>query len=276
LPAQPGTALGRGPALPDSVRKALMADATKTLVHELTVVQDGESSASLTIAQRVLWQKSFHSAREYGLSLRDAQEVALRGAADGRVYGPAAFKDMTGEDQKERRITCLACQYEVPSREELAEHYSCDWHAVNAVRKSASVAPLSLRYFEHRRDSLLAAEQHEIDGKTAAASFDDAMRTKRMAERRSGKLACDISRLEAYNEESADALAKSLLAKKAAADSLILQASATLGLVPKPLPSDEAEDGDGPAETEALRAMQREAERMSAKLEGAPERHSHR
>jgi hypothetical protein len=54
-----------------------MADATKTLVHELTVVQESESSASLTIAQRVLWQKSFHAAREYGLGLREAQEVTL-------------------------------------------------------------------------------------------------------------------------------------------------------------------------------------------------------
>ena len=39
-PAFSDAALGRGPPLSEGIRKALMADATKTLDHELVVVPD--------------------------------------------------------------------------------------------------------------------------------------------------------------------------------------------------------------------------------------------
>ena len=99
------------------------------------------------------------------------------------------------------------------------------------MRKAAGEPPLSLRYFERRRDSLLEAEQAHDQERVAGAGADEAARALRQAERRVSKLSVEVQRAGAAAAGPAGAaLAAQLSEKKAAAERAAREAAARLGL----------------------------------------------
>ena len=199
--------------LPGHVRASLMASAEQTYSHE-TALEPRDGMGEMTIPQRLIFERSFTNARRQGVSVPDAQALAICSAAEGRVIEPDA--SMVGK----KTIMCFACQVEVHDRAQLRAHFATDWHALNLERKRVGIAPLPQHHFEERTAALLQEEQEREDTVTQQDVQTEARRLLKKASRRSAKLAADIDKLLSSQERDDDALAKTrlLLDRKAAAD----------------------------------------------------------
>jgi hypothetical protein len=204
---------GQGALLPARVRASLLAGAEDTYSHE-TALEPRDGMIQMTMGQRLVFEQSFANARQQGVRVPEAQALAIRSAAEGRVIEPDA--SMVGSTS----IMCLACQLEVADRSQLRAHFATDFHSFNLERKRAGVAPLPHHQFEHRAASLLQ-EEAQREGATAQQETQrDAHRELRQASRRSAKLAADIEKLLSAENRNEAALEKArmLLDKKAICD----------------------------------------------------------
>ena len=204
---------GQGALLPARVRASLLAGAEDTYSHE-TALEPRDGMIQMTMGQRLIFERSFANARQQGVRVPEAQALAIRSAAEGRVIEPDA--SMVGSTS----IMCLACQLEVADRAQLRAHFATDFHAFNLERKRAGVAPLPQHQFEHRAASLLQEEAQREGATAQQETQNDAHRALRQASRRSAKLAADIEKLlSAKNrDEAALEKARMLLDKKAICD----------------------------------------------------------
>ena len=168
----------------------------------------------MTIPQRLIFERSFTNARQQGVSVPDAQALAICSAAEGRVIEPDAL--MVGK----KTIMCFACQAEVQDRVQLRAHFATDWHALNLERKRVGIAPLPQHHFEERAAVLLQDEHEREDAVIQQGVQTESRRLLKKASRRSAKLAADIDKLLSSQDRDDAALAKTrmLLDKKAAAD----------------------------------------------------------
>jgi hypothetical protein len=203
----------QGALLPARVRASLLAGAEDTYSHE-TALEPRDGMIQMTMGQRLIFERSFANARQQGVRVPEAQALAIRSAAEGRVIEPDA--SMVGSTS----IMCLACQLEVADRAQLRAHFATDFHAFNLERKRAGVAPLPQHQFEQRAASLLQEEAQREGATVQQETQNEAHRALRQASRRSAKLAADIEKLlSAKNrDEAALEKARMLLDKKAICD----------------------------------------------------------
>jgi hypothetical protein len=204
---------GQGALLPARVRASLLAGAEDTYSHE-TALEPRDGMIQMTMGQRLIFERSFANARQQGVRVPEAQALAIRSAAEGRVIEPDA--SMVGSTS----IMCLACQLEVADRAQIRAHFATDFHAFNLERKRAGVAPLPQQQFEHRAASLLQEEAQRESATAQQETLNDAHRALRQASRRSAKLAADIEKLLSAKNRNEAALEKArmLLDKKAICD----------------------------------------------------------
>ena len=206
-------------ALPARLRSTLLATAETTYLHE-TALQPRDGMSHMTISQHLVYERSFANARSQGVSVPEAQELAIRSVAEGRIVEPDA--SMTGK----KKIMCLACQYEIPDRALLRSHFSTDWHALNLERRRSGLPPLAQTDVEERARALLVEEQQRENEEEEFVVQQNARRVLSKASRRSAKLAADIEKLLATNEakdgdKAVLAKVRMLLDKKAVCDKVM-------------------------------------------------------
>ncbi len=165
--------------LPPGIRKRLVANACKNYDwEEMSIVPArGQHDDLLSLAQRALWTENFNNARSSGMTVAEAQEVALRGAADGQLYAKANVTEdeelpaPTGATLINRKgaqgVTCMACQYSMPERSQIPPHYSSDWHLLNIERRSLGMRPISETDFPRR----VAEAEEDEEKDMSQASF---------------------------------------------------------------------------------------------------------
>jgi hypothetical protein len=165
--------------LPPGIRKRLVANACKNYDwEEMSIVPArGQHDDLLSLAQRSLWTENFNNARSSGMNVAEAQEVALRGAADGVLYAKANLTDdeehpaPIGATLVNRKgtqgVTCMACQHSMPERSQIPPHYSSDWHLLNIERRSLGMRPISETDFPRR----VAEAEEEEEKDMSQASF---------------------------------------------------------------------------------------------------------
>jgi len=208
-----GEGRDKGQALPAHVRASLLATAEHTFSHE-TALEPLDGMSHMTMAQRLIFERSFANARQQGVRVPEAQVLAIRSAAEGRVIEPD--ESLVGS----KSIMCLACQLEVADRAQLRAHFASDCHAFNLERQRAGIAPLPQHQFEQRAAALLQEEAQQEVETAQQETHQDARRALRHASRRSAKLAADIQKLlSAENRDEATLeKARTLLDKKAICD----------------------------------------------------------
>jgi hypothetical protein len=203
--------------LPESIRKRLLANAGKNYEwEEMSIVPlRGQHDDLLSLEQRAMWTQNFNNARESGMSVAEAQEVALRGAADGRLYAQPRSEeelDKIGATTMSRRgvqsVTCMACHYAMPERAHVPVHYSSDWHLLNIQRKFLGMRPVSETEFPRRVAEAEAEEDlqisrayvHSVKYKGSVGITADYLRLRDSQKRRSGqvKLRQQVKQAAAY------------------------------------------------------------------------------
>jgi hypothetical protein len=220
-------ATGDNHVLPERVRSLLMETAEVTYEHE-TALELSEGMPHMTIQQRLIWERSFAYSRQQGVRVPEAQALAIRSAAEGRVIEPDS--SMTGP----KNIMCLACHYEIYDRSLLKSHFSSDWHALNLERRRLGVAPLPQHHFQQRAEELLKNEMQREEQAMQEESLSETRRMLKKASSRSAKLSADIAKLLSANERDEASLAKvrMLLDKKATCDREVQELAAKLAGTP--------------------------------------------
>uniref|UniRef100_A0A7S4NZY0 C2H2-type domain-containing protein n=1 Tax=Guillardia theta TaxID=55529 RepID=A0A7S4NZY0_GUITH len=160
----------------------------------MSVIPQSGHQIQMTVPQRLVWQRAFQAARKAGASVHEAQIVALRSAADGRV------QPYVGDGEgREKTMCCTACQLEMP-RSDISAHYKTPWHAFNTERKVLGLMPLPLAAFEQRVRSIEEGDRGQEEKEQNALQSEKARNELRHASKKNTKLAADIQRLYCLNE----------------------------------------------------------------------------
>ena len=202
--------------LPAHLRSSLLATADTTFEHE-TALETRDGMSHMSMPQRLVWERSFANARQHGVSVTDAQELAIRSAVEGRIIEPDA--SMVGKGT----VMCLTCQHEMPKSDRaiLKAHFASDWHLFNLERQRAGIAPLSQAHFAERTDALLVEEQQRAQDVMCQGAQQHARTLLKRASRRASKLSSEIQKLLASSgaaDESTRVKVRMLMDKKAACD----------------------------------------------------------
>ena len=178
----------------ERVKKELYANVDLTYDHEMSMIPQSGPQIQMTVPQRLVWQRAFQAARKAGASVHEAQVVALRSAADGRV------QPYVGDGEgREKTMCCTACQLEMP-RSDISTHYKTSWHAFNTERKVLGLMPLPLAAFEQRVRSIEEGERGKEAKEKNALQSEKIRNELRHASKKNTKLAADIPRLYCLNQ----------------------------------------------------------------------------